>query len=280
MVSPKQLARTKHLMRSLRGRFAMFFLSPHACLAACMLSCSCTPIPMTKGLSGPAGVTKAGKVDLSFIEVGRTSGDELVQEFSWVDTGIKSDHLFWARWAFSDSGWVWSGPDDCAVLCRDAGPYRDWRGHNLIVDFDDAGLVRSCRDLATLELIANPNAWMAQLPPPVAGSPSPIELRVFELHPQSPIATAKLVLAADSFRFQDLRKPRNDFQIRPATVMGISSESDAKEGRVPDLALIEVTMVLKEATSASQPISFNISAADLLVLIKHLHFAYGSPHVP
>ena len=274
MVSPKQLARTKHLMRSLRGRFAMFFLSPHACLAARMLCCSCTP--MTKGLSDPAEVTKAGKVDASFIEVGRTSRDELVQEFSWVDTGIKSDHLFWARWAFSDPGWVWSGPDDCAVLCRDAGPYRDWREHNLIVDFDDAGLVRSCRDVATLELVANPNAWMAQLPPPVAGSPSPIELGVFELHPQSPIATAKLVLAY-SFRFQDLSKPRNDFQIRPATVMGISSESDAKEGRVPDLALIEVTMVLKEATPASPPISL---AADLLVLIKHLHFAYGSLHVP
>jgi hypothetical protein len=105
MVSPKQLARTKHLMRSLRGRFVMFFLSPHASLA-CMLCCSCTPIPLTKSLSGPAGVTKAGKVDPSFIEVGRTSRDELVRVFSWVDTGIKGDQLFWARWAFSDSGWV------------------------------------------------------------------------------------------------------------------------------------------------------------------------------
>jgi hypothetical protein len=60
----------------------------------------------------------------------------------------------------------------------------------------------------------------------------------------------------------------------------VSPKQLAKEGRVPDLALIEVTMALKEATPASQPISFNISAADLLVLIKHLHFAYGSLHVP
>ena len=89
-----------------RIRATILLLLP--CLVASLLCSSCiAPIPMTKRVSGPSGAMQQKKIDLSFVQPGKTSRNEVGQKLAWPDSGIKDDHLFLARWASSRSGWVW-----------------------------------------------------------------------------------------------------------------------------------------------------------------------------
>lgn len=263
-----------------RGGRARPFL--HVCFGAWLLCSGCiAPIPMTKRTSGPAGTIEKKKIDLKFLQPGKTTRDEVIQELAWVDSGIKEEHLFVARWASSGSGWVWLGPDDCgAPLCRDLGPYRNWTVHNLIVDFDDAAIVKSTRDVPTPELAGSLEAWIALASAQPAEMPTPVELNAYQLRPSSPIATARLVLSSDSFEYRDSRKPKKNFLIRAGAIKSIASGSDDQPRSALSLGQVAVSIVFREGTPAGKHISLKTSPPDLLVLIKYVHAANGAPHVP
>jgi hypothetical protein len=259
-----------------QSRAGIVFFSLLPCLVASLLLAGCiAPIPMTKRVSGPVGVANQKKIDLTFVQPGRTSREEISQKLAWADSGIKDDHLFLARWVSSGSGWVVLIPGN---VPNDVNAYRDWTVHNFLVDFDKTGLVKSARDVQTPELLTTLQQWVAHWDSPADEPPGPVELKVSRPHLGSPVTAANLVLSADSFGFQDYRKPKHNFQIHPSTINSITSRLDDEAGHAPDSSVIGVTILFKKKTPAGKQVSLNISPPDLLVLLKYLHVVSSSTH--
>lgn len=264
-------------LRLPRFRTMIFLL--FSCFVVCLLCSSCiAPVPMTKRVSAAASSPEQKKIDLTFVQPGKTSRSEVSQKLAWADSGIKDDHLFLARWASSSSGWVWRGADIARNTSAEEGAFRDWTVHNFLVDFDDAGVVENARDVANPELLTNLQQRVAQSNGPALDLSSPIELRVFLDRIASPVPSAMLLLSADSFGFQDRRKPKRNFHTHPSRIKGVIPWVDPKEAHSPVSNSIGVTILFKEKTPAGKQISFNLPAPDLLVLIKYLHLAEGLLH--
>jgi len=280
MTSLKRFVRMlREVIPMLRWGTARYFLAVYC--AACLICSGCiAPIPMTKRTSGPTGKAEKRKIDLTFVQPGITTQEEVVQKLGWVDSGIKEDRLFVARWASSGSGWLWFVPGDCTPWCDDNQLSRDWTVHNLIVDFDEAGRFIRSRDVPSTELAASLEDWIARGPSKRAELPTSVELNAYHLRPRSPIAMAKLMLSADSFRYQDLRRPEKSFRIRAAAIKGIASEGDDSAGSGSSLAQVTVSIVFREKTPAGEHITLKVLPTDLLTLIKYVHAAKGPSHAP
>src|SRR2546427_6798995 len=81
----------------------------------------------------PQGSEK--KIDLSFMQIGKTTRAEVAEKLKQVDTGFQSDHFFFARWNESKwGGWAYT-------LDR-GGAARFWHDVNLLVEFDDKSAVK------------------------------------------------------------------------------------------------------------------------------------------
>ena len=111
---------------------ALFSLPWLACVA---------PMRVPTHTQGPAGQHVIA--DLSFLHVGSTTRAEVEQQMGWADAKVQNDRLFLGRWR--DSKWVvaWvvagGGPD--AGGGGFGGTPRVWHTHNLIVEFDEKGVV-------------------------------------------------------------------------------------------------------------------------------------------
>lgn len=261
---------------------AGFFL--HLCCVGGLLFSGCiAPIPMTKRTSAPAGTQEKKRMDITFIQSGKTTRDEVVQRLSWASSGINEPHLFLARWASSGSGWLWfPGLEGCEPLpfCREEGAYRNWTVHNAIVEFDNGGVVRNVRDVPSPEPAGSLDACAALDSSHSDKKPTSVELSAYQLHPHSPIATVKLVLSADSFEYQDLKKPTRNFGLCPYAIRGISSGSEKRAESVSTLNQAKVNLAFREKTPVGKHISFEALPPDLLVLVRYLHAANGAPHAP
>jgi len=199
----------------------------------------------------------------------------VVQKLGWVDSGIKEDRLFIARWGSSGSGWVWAVGGQAG-----GGSFRDWTVHNYLVEFDEAGTVKNACEVPTAKLFAKLQQYVAQSGLQTAEFHGPAELKVTVHRVWTASTTAKLFLSPDSFSFQDLGKPKHNFAVHPSAIEKITLMVDDKEGKAPDVSLIRIDVQLKEKTPVGKHATFLISPPDLLALIKYLHVTNGTPHAP
>jgi hypothetical protein len=85
----------------------------------------------TKGTSG-----NPQQFDFTFLTAGSTTRDEITNHLAVIDTGVKEKDFFWGRWDRSKWGIAAMGP-----LAGGAG--RLWRMHNLLIQLDQNGLVKT-----------------------------------------------------------------------------------------------------------------------------------------
>lgn len=110
---------------------------------------------------------------MTFLQTGTTRRDAVISKLGRIDTGFSNPRVFWGRWSDSKWGsWVII-PTPTAV----GGGGRNWRVHNLLVDFNDSGTVQ------THELIDDEKALerklrelLAQAPPLDLAHPVQIKL--------------------------------------------------------------------------------------------------------
>lgn len=103
MKSPRDIVETLRACPSPRSMGTIFLLP--TCLAADLLCFGCTArIPITKHTSGPVGTMERKKIDITFVQADKTTREEVVERLGWMDSGVKEDRLFVARWASSESG--------------------------------------------------------------------------------------------------------------------------------------------------------------------------------
>jgi len=109
-------------------------------LTLCVALTGCigaTPLPKrTRTAQG----TVVKNVDVSFIHPGQTTRAEVREKLKVIDTGYQGDRFFLGRWSSS----TWGGWIILAGMCCEAvgGGGRVWKSGNLLVEFDDAGLVK------------------------------------------------------------------------------------------------------------------------------------------
>jgi hypothetical protein len=99
-------------------------------LAPGFAACVAVPVRMSPQVQGPPGVS----ADHTFIRVGQTSRQEVLQRLGWADAGLNENRIFWGRWRQSSSGTV------MVLLVPGAvggERQRNWSLRNLMVEFDE-----------------------------------------------------------------------------------------------------------------------------------------------
>jgi hypothetical protein len=188
-------------------------------LCSTFLACiGATPLP--KRTRSPEG-TEVKNVDLTFIHPGQTTRDQVRDKLKLLDTGYQGDHFFLGRWSSSTwGGWM------VAVGIPPGGfggGGRVWKSGNVLVEFDDAGIVKRSEpfdDTKALRVLA-PVAENTPLP-----LTAPLELSVQYWNAVSVgRVPAKIVLSPGSFDFEELgdRKNKQKFSLPAKDVLRLET---------------------------------------------------------
>ncbi len=179
-----------------------------ALLCATLVGClGATPMP--KRTRTPQGIEEK-TVDLSFIQPGKTTRVEVNEKLKLIDTGYQNDRFFLGRWSSSSSGgWIFLVGYGGGI----GNAERFWKSGNLLVEFDDAGIVRKSETFPDSHLVR-------ELAPVAAATPVSykdlLELEVtYATAGYTQLNPAKIVLSASTFEFEELgtRKKRDKFTI-------------------------------------------------------------------
>jgi hypothetical protein len=119
-------------------------------LLSCAILAACIPIP-SRRITGPSGTAKSE--DISFISEGSTTRADVLQKLAWMDSGIDESRLFWGRWSSSKVVWVGGAPQ------LGAGAIRPWSTRNLMIEFDDNGVVARSRLIEEGNLTSELLSW-------------------------------------------------------------------------------------------------------------------------
>lgn len=196
-----------------RIRFARLALTAFVC-AFC---CGCVvPIHTAKKTRVATGQLTTNTTDLSFIKAGTTSRADVIERLGWMDTGIKDDRFFIGRWAESSWGVLWFG----AVPYGAAGDWtRKWNAHNVLIDFDENGVVQQVSYFADKDTLATLSSLVSKYPSHTLDLSTPIEVPVEHFPGLNELYYGKLVLAAQSFAFVENAEGRGkgkyDMQTSP-----------------------------------------------------------------
>lgn len=185
-------------------------------LVLCVALSGCigaTPLP--RRTRTPEG-TEVKNVDLAFIHPGQTMRAEVKEKLKLIDTGYQSDRFFLGRWSSSTWGvWVFGSGVGNAN--------RSWKSGNLLVEFDDAGIVKRFEPF-------DDSKALRQLAPVAADTPlqlvPPLELAVkYWKNATTQLVDAKIVLASSTFSFEELgtEKKRHKFSLPAGDVMRVET---------------------------------------------------------
>jgi len=167
-------------------------------LCAVLLGCiGATPLPRrTRTASG----TELKKVDISFIQPGLTTREEVREKLKVIETGLEGDHYFIGRWSSSTwGGWIILVGGTCCG--SEIGGGRVWQTGNLLVEFDEQGIVGRVEpfdDGKALKMLA-PVAEET----PLKLDP-PLEMAVNYWKNGSTVVPAKIVLSKEKLDFEEL----------------------------------------------------------------------------
>jgi len=206
--------------RSLQAAIALL-------LCATLLGCiGATPLP--KRMRTPTG-TEIKDIDLSFIHLGQTTRAEVKEKLKLIDTGYQGDQFFLGRWSSSN----WGGWIILVGMCCEAvgGGGRVWKSGNLLVEFDEAGVVKRSEPFSDSKVLQHLAPVAAGTPLPMA---SPLEMAVkYWKGSNAQLFDAKLVLSASTFDFEELgdQKKRDKFSLPAQELSKVESPAAL---RIPD----------------------------------------------
>lgn len=127
-------------------------------LVSILFSSACVPVPVRKppSVRGPAGVSVGTSPDYAFISPHQTTREEVIRRLGWTDVGLNDSRLFWGRWETSTKGRV-----EIMIIPQvgTAGESRVWVSHNILVEFDENGVVASAREVEDKSLTSELISW-------------------------------------------------------------------------------------------------------------------------
>jgi hypothetical protein len=208
-IPPSDVIRVRKKLQA--GTVFVFCLVLSGCIGA-------TPLP--KRTRTPAG-TEVKNLDLTFMHPGKTTRAEVSERLKLIDTGYQGGHFFLGRWSSS----TWGGWAVIAAMPPGGfvGGGRVWKSGNLLVEFDDAGIVKR------VEVFDDSKA-LRHLSPVAADTPllltSPVELPVkYSKLRNGQLVDAKIVLSTSTFDFEELgtQKKRHKFSVPAADFLRVET---------------------------------------------------------
>ena len=263
LLTPARLPAEKRIVRSIPGNILAYGL----CLLICCLSLGCLAVPMRAPtrVNGASGAGP-GKADLNFIQAGTTGRDEVTQRLGWTDTGIKEERLFLGRWASSSWGVAWAAGGGYSGA---AGWNRDWKAHNILIEFDKKDLVEQFHAFGDGELVEQLSTWAAKGQYSALDLSTPIEIPIQHRHTSGGYYGGVVVLAKDSFRLHELDNTSHDFQIPPAQINKLSLSSLLQSDRADPHAL-NLTLHFAEKTQIGNQMTLLVNVPAIVMLVKYL----------
>ena len=190
-----------------------------AMLLCVVLSGCIGATPLPKRTRTPEG-TEVKNIDMSFIHPGQTTRAEVREKLRLIDTGYKGDRFFLGRWSSS----TWGGWIVLAGMCCEAigGGGRVWKTGNLLVEFDEAGIVKRAEPFDDRKAIQILKSVAENTPLELA---PPLELRVKYWKNSAVPVPAKIVLSATSLDFEELsdQKKKDKFSIPAKDVLEVQT---------------------------------------------------------
>lgn len=255
-------------MRGIRASLGVRITLP--ILTSSLFFCQGCLVPMrapTRSI-GPGGVEVKGKIDLGFIQAGKTNRDEVIQKLSWMNRDIKDQRFFLGRW--SSSSW---GTDLIVAMPALSGVGYDkwdrhWGSHNILVEFDDKDVVKRYRVFPDSELVRELSARVAENPGPPLDLSKPIKVSIQHLYGPKKSSFGEFLLGIDSLSYcEDGDEPKHDFQISPKEIQDFRLAGS----RVQDSAQwSDQTIYLSRRTAVGQKMTIRLRVGDLMLLVKYL----------
>jgi len=254
--------------------FYLLAVSALALSAAILSGCAgATRLPMrAKGPAGEALQTK--QLDLTFLDAPGTQRQEVLERLSSVDTAYSNPRLFWGRW--SESKW-----GHWAVGISGGEVARDWHVHNLLISFDQNGVMQT-KELTDDERVLERElrAQLATAPPLDLSQPVPITLTPTHLgnYEENPIIglidmtltkDGKIVRGAAQPHSRDAKSPI--VQISVLKVARISY--DSYHGNKSSSGSICHDLHLTEKSPIGKSILFCTSAVNLATIFQYFRQA-------
>ena len=179
------------------------------------------PVPLRTQRQTPTGDTVAFNGDVSFIHPGSTTYEEIARTLAEVSFMTEDRRLFWGRWHQSRRWGVFTG---FAAGEGGAGKtFRYWRDVNLLIEFDQNGIVERSRVLPDEKMLGALWLWVKAHREPLA-LPSPITLPMLYVRnaESDPGTAAQLQLGAHSVKLLG-----SGFEFAPESANHLVTRKDA-----------------------------------------------------
>jgi hypothetical protein len=235
-----------------------------ALVAATFLCQGCVVVPVraptrTNGLAG-----KMEKVNLDFLQAGKTTRQEVTEKLGETDTSVKDNRLFLGRWASSKWGVLWMVAGNNTGT---GGWNRAWARHNVLISFDDQDVVAQFRQFPDEDLVKQLSAWVAEGHGQPLDLSAPIEVPVDHRHGSGRCIPGTLVLSSDSFEFREDEK--HSFKIPPQQIREIQLTSIG-HGDKSDARYMNETIHFTQKTNVGGKMTIRVDVPTIMTLVKYL----------
>ena len=174
---------------------------------------------------------------------------------------MKDERLFLARWV----GSAWA-----VALGQTGGRY--WTAQNLLVEFDERGLVIGHRVVSDGSLAKELIAWAAraqekplELAPPVAVSVKHIHVWIGGSDRE-----ASLILGKQLIEFKEPGDGSHDFGLSPAKVARLTSTTVVTKAGEPDPETTCLTFHFSEKTRAGNKLNVRVDVPTMMILVRYI----------
>jgi hypothetical protein len=207
------------------------------------------------------------KINLDFIQAGKTTREEVTTKLGGTDTGIKDKQLFLGRWASSKWGVLWmvAGNNSAA-----GGWNRGWARHNVLIAFDDKDVVQQYRQFPDEQLVSQLSASVAQGQGEPLDLSAPMEVPVEHRHGSGRTSSGTFILGTDSFAFREEGgEGKHDFKISPKQIKELSLTSIG-HGDKSDPRYMNETIHFTEKTNVGGKMTIRVDVPTIMTLVKYL----------
>ena len=213
------------------------------------VSISCLPSPTRTSAQHHS---RWGGVDLSFLEVGKTTREEILEELDWAETRMDRENVFWARWRVTN------------LIYYGGGEY--WRSRNLLVEFDGAGVVKRfdvVKEHALPEFILK----YAAVPKDGAFPGLPLHIPVSHRHFWR-LREAVLMVTQEGITFSEAENKSHDFSLSVNQIERLKTKGPQPGDKTSDR--LKHTLYFYSKTPAGRKLTFWTAAPDSVALILYL----------
>jgi hypothetical protein len=233
-------------------------------VAVTSLCQGCVVVPVRAPTRTNALAGKIEKVNLDFLQTGKTARQEVKEKIGGTDTGVQENQLFLGRWASSKWGVFWAAGGGYNAV---GGWNRAWARHNVLISFDDQDIVQQYHEFPDEDLVRQLSAWVAEGHGQPLDLSAPIELPVDHRHSSGVCFPATLVLSSDSFEFRENEK--HNFKISPQQIRDIQLTSIG-HGDKSDARYMNETIHFTAKTNVGGKMTIRVDVPTIMTLVKYL----------